>query len=233
MNPKLKFIIDEKTDLNNAKWFVKNGQFVDRFLPSELLFVTKKRFSTREKNKFIAEYTKSYYLASKKEINAGVIKIRKDWIVIQKDYFNLISKIFPNHPWPKGKYIGYASIFGMFPRDITDKIFFFPFSTNKRNPLRTIGHEMLHFVFFDYLKTKYNLKENSKIKGEKPDYIWRISETFNNVIENWKPYRDIVRSKSKSIPYYPGHEKMFRAMTKQWQKNQNVDNFLGCWLKKK
>jgi hypothetical protein len=120
----------------------------------------------------------------------------------------------------------------MYPRDIADKMFFLPYSKELVPPLRTIGHEMLHFMFFDFIKKEYGLKEDSKIEGEAKDYIWRISETFNNVIENWTPYKKIFHSKTRSIPYYPGYEKMFASMTRSWHRHEDLRKLLNPWLKK-
>jgi hypothetical protein len=232
MTPKLKLTIDIKADIENAKWFVRHGEFVDSFLPLNFQYITSKKFSLPERNKIIAEYTKHIHALHEKEIVKGVKDIRKQWSLIEGRFYKIVDEIFHEYPWPKGKYIGYASIYLMFPRNINEKTFYFPYSRDKWNPLRTIAHEMLHFMFFDYIKKKYGISENDECRGKSPKYVWQVSETFNTVIENWKPYRDIFGTKERRKPY-PGCEKMFNAMTKQWDKKRDIESFLDKWLEKK
>ncbi len=229
MKPKLKLAIDIKADTENAKWFVKNGEFIDWFLPLNFQYITSKKFSLSERNKVIAEYTKHIHKINKQAILAGVDETRKRWMKIENSFYDLANNIFKGHPWPKGKYIGYASIYLMFPRNISEKTFYFPYSQDEWNPPGVIAHELLHFIFFDYIKKKYGVTENDEFKGKNPKYVWQVSETFNTVIENWKPYRDIFATKENYKPY-PGCEKMFATMTKQWARKQDIESFLDRWL---
>lgn len=230
MKPDLKFKISKIQDIENAKGFVKNNEYVLWFLPKELQFIIGQGLSVTKKNRIISEYTNNYYKIHKLEISKGVDEIKKRWAKIEDKYYDLVQKIFLGYDWPKGKYLGYASIYLMFPRYIKEKIFFFPYSfKGKWNPLRTIGHEMLHFIFFDYIKKKYKIKEGTRVNGENPKYVWQVSETFNTVIENWKPYRNIFGAKDIRNPY-PGCEKMFKKMSRQWADNQNIKKLLDKWL---
>ncbi|MCX6784741.1 MAG: hypothetical protein NTV81_02275 [Candidatus Komeilibacteria bacterium] len=229
MKPNLKLAVNVQTDIENAQWFVKTSEFVSWFLPQNFQYILSKKFSILEKNKIIAEYTKQIYKLNKKDILKGVSETKKLWAKIENKFYSLTNTIFKGHPWPKGQYFGYTSIYFMFPRNVEKKFFYFPFSKNKFNPVRVIAHEMLHFIFFDYIKRNYGLNENKKLPGKNPKYIWQVSETFNNVIENWPPYKNIISTKEKSRPY-PGCEKMFKLMTQQWAKNQDIKNFLDKWL---
>ncbi len=232
--PKTKLKIDLKEDTNNCINFIKNEhkgnkrQFSLWFLPDDFKYILSKNFSEKERNKLIRKYTKYIYEIREKEIKKGLAKAQKDWQKVEKQYYQLIDRIFKNHPWPKGSYRGIASIWHMFPRYIKHKIFFFPY--RHRIPEfsnKVIAHELLHFIFFDYLEEKYNLKEDSKIKNKPNDYIWKISEVFNNVIEDWRPYNKLFKEKPKP---YPGTQKMFQEMKKQWQEKQDVDWLLSQWL---
>lgn len=86
---------------------------------------------------------------------------------------------------------------------------------------------MLHFIFFNYLEKNFNLRENSKIKGRANNYIWKISEVFNNVIESWEPYRKIIEIKTHP---YPGTEKIFNKMKDQWKRKQDINWLLSQWF---
>jgi len=231
MKPKLKFAIDIKADIENAKFFIKHGEFVDWFLPLNFQYITSKKFSLFERNKIISEYTKHIHKINEKKILKGVKETRKRWLKIESKFYKLVDKIFCGHAWPKGKYIGYSSIYLMFPRNITEKTFYFPYSSDRWNPVETIAHEMLHFIFFDYIKKKYGINENDEFRGKTPKYVWQVSETFNTVIGNWKPYMDIFSVKNEVKPY-PDCEKIFASMTRQWTKKQNIKSFLNRWLLK-
>ncbi|MFZ5365509.1 MAG: hypothetical protein ACOZBH_04950 [Patescibacteria group bacterium] len=230
--PKIKFQISARSDIENAKWFIKNGEFVDLFLPKEILFINDKKFSLKEKHLIISKYAKNFYQANAQAIARGVEQTKQRWGKIENKFFNLVNKIFGNHPWPKGKYIGYASIFNMFPRDIKDKIFYFPYSRKKFDPLSTVGHEMLHFIFYDFIEKNYGIKERDKFKGKSPKYLWQVAETFNTVIENWQPYKAIFKAKNNIKPY-AGCEKLYQAMAKEWKKNECIDGLIKKFLGKK
>ncbi len=163
------------------------------------------------------------------KIKKGTAKTARNWKNIEKKYFAIADKIFNHHPWPKGKYIAYASIFGMFPRNIQSKYFYFP----PIHPIfkfanKVTAHEMLHFIFFDYVEKHYGLKEDSAIKGKPDNYLWQVSEVFSNVMENWRPYQKIAGDKGRP---YKGTEKIFNEMTAQWQKRQGIAWLLDQWLK--
>lgn len=230
MKPKLKLAIDIKADTQNAKWFVHHGEFVDWFLPLNFQYITSKKFSLSERNKIISEYTKHIHKMNETDILKGVKETKQRWSKVEGKFYKLVDKIFQGHGWPKGKYIGYASVYLMFPRNIKEKTFYFPYSSNKWSPVSTIAHEMLHFIFFDYIKSKYGINEDDEFRGKNPKYVWQVSETFNTVIENWQPYKNIVGSKDAKP--YPGCEKMFKAMTKQWSDSQDIESFLNEWLLK-
>lgn len=234
MVPKLKLALDVKADTENCIYFVKNESdtipsFLDMFLPKNFRYITSKKFSSSERNKIITEYTKHIYKINKKDITDGVNDTKKRWKKIESRFYKLVNRIFQGHPWPKGSYTGMASIYLMYPRNIQKKTFYFPYKNVKFDPLGVITHEMLHFIFFDFIKKKYKLTENSKFRGKNAEYVWQVSETFNNTIENWKPYKELFMEDSKP---YPGCEEMFKAMKKQWNKKPEINSFLDKWLLK-
>ncbi len=236
-NPKVKLAISPKADVENCLCFikrryVKNPEFVKWFLPKEFYFLLSKKFSQKERDKILRRYTEHIFELKKQEIKDGIIKVKKDWQLASKRYFYLVNKIFKNHPWPRGRYIGYASIYHMFPRNIREKTFFFPY-VHKISKFAhyVIAHEMLHFAFFDYISKVYNLKENSKFLNKPSNYIWQISEVFNSVIENWDPYRKIFKIKGLKRKPYTG-QKYFKKMLKQWTKKQDIDCLLDQWMKR-
>ncbi len=233
--PKIQFKADLKADTENCISFLKhkrpkqNKDFVVWFLPEDLRYILDKKISIKKRDEIIKEYVRREYEAKNKEIEEGVKKAAGEWRRAEPAYFKLIDKIFKNYHWPKGNYRGFSSIFHMFPRYVDEKIFFFPYIHKiPKFANKVIAHEMLHFIFFDYINKKYDLKQNSKIKNRSSNYIWQVSEAFNNVIEGWAPYKKIFKFGSRP---YAGTEKIFARMKKQWAEKQDIDWLLDKWLK--
>lgn len=233
--PKIKFKIDLRVDTKNAVDFIKYNRskqykhFALWFLPEELRYILDKKISVSEKNKIIKDYTKKTYKDEKEEIAVGAKKVEDDWLRIEEKYFGLVDKIFKGYSWPRGNYRGYISIFKMYPRYVDSKIFFFPYKHRiPKYSNKVIAHEMLHFIFFDYINKRYSLREKSKIKNRPDNFVWQVSEVFNNVMENWEPYNKVIKDKGQP---YPGTEEIYELMSKQWLERQDVDWLLDKWLK--
>lgn len=231
-NPKVKFVVSANQDIKNYVEFNKyrsNQSFLKMFLPKKLFYVLERNLSEKKKLEIIKEYINDKFNLRKDEMNKNVKKIDKKWRLMEKNYFKLINRIFKNHPWPKGKYIGFASIFEMYPRNVKEKTFYFSGLKKDLNfNIATIAHEMLHFLFFDYIKTRYNVKENTEFKNKNLEYVWNVSEVFNLVIETWKPYQKIFKINGK--PYYFMHTKMLPKMKKLWKEKEDADYLLDRYF---
>lgn len=227
MYPKIKFFIKPQKDIYNAYNFLMGEKdSCTSFFPLELQYIFKKDFSLLEQKKIIKEYTENIYKYKAEEIHEGVKFVEREWRKKERSFFEFVDKIFKNHPWPKGKYIGYVSIFRLFPRYIDEKIFFFPYSIKGFYPTPTqiIAHEMLHFLFYDFIEKKYPKKDlDSK-------YIWKISEAFNTVIETWEPYKKEMGIVCNVLSYTEC-EDIFFKMKKQWLEKSDIEKVLKKWLR--
>ncbi len=138
-NPKVKFVIDVNKDIENYilfnKYSTEGPKFLKMFLPKELHYILTDGLSEKKKEKIVEEYVRHNFSLYEKEITQNTEKIKKRWKAVGENYFKLINKIFKNHPWPKGKYLGFASIFNMYPRNIKEKTFYFPGKNRKKTPL--------------------------------------------------------------------------------------------------
>jgi hypothetical protein len=233
MLPKLKLKIDIEKDIENAQdRFWHKGKYNSPstwFWPREFLYIKSKNFTDAERAKIVAEQAVFFYRANRAEIKSGLATIREQWGRRQARYYRLINRIFKGFPWPAGDYTGYVSIYNMFPRNIKKKYFFFPYLSARISPTKVIAHEMLHFIFFDYIKKRYGIDQDTKFAGEHQLYVWRVSEVFNDTLENWGPYKKIFKLDKESKPY-PGCEKIFRTMKRQWAKSQDIDELLDKWF---
>jgi len=227
--PKLKFIIDSNKEIETYFGFLRDAKYRNlnremRWafynLHPKLKVLKSKNLSKKERKNIIQGYVNDYYKRHLPEIKKNTFLIKKRWKKFEKKFFILTNKIFKNYPWPKGKYIAYPTIWGMYPRDIKNKILWFPFKHKIKNyPLVVIAHEMLHFIFYDYLYEYY-----PKYKNHKYDFkIWNISEAFNIVIQTQKEWLDIFRQKPMG---YPEHKKLIQKIKKFWREKGDIDYLL-------
>jgi hypothetical protein len=231
--PKIHFRVEGKQDLFNAVNFIlkgdENNQLVERFLHPYLRFILQSGFSRQLRKKILIAYTNHFYKIRRSEINEGFKLAVKNWRKVESKYFKLVDGLFNNRAWSKGNYRAFASIWLVYPRYIKYKVFYFPFTHRIDSYAnKVIAHEMLHFIFFDYIEEKYGLSQDSRLKGRPKDYVWQFSEVFNTVIENWEPYKKITGIEAKP---YDGLETLYRKVKKQWQKTQKIDLLLDKFLK--
>jgi hypothetical protein len=164
--PNLKFYIDQNKDFELYKIFSKQrevfnieddlNKFFYKVYP-QLRKINLANLSVRQKNRLIKNYIKEVYLKEFSKIKKGVKDAKRQWEAIKKPFFKEMSEIFKKYPWPKGKYIAYPTIWGIYPRFINDKTFLFPYRHKYKNFASfVIMHEMLHFLFYDYAAKKHS-----------------------------------------------------------------------------
>jgi len=227
--PKLKFIIDKKRELETFLNFYNWSKYQETnrdlnwaiYRPHPKLRKIKNEKLSKQKI-LIQKHIDSFYKQNLPEIKNGVSKTKRQWRNTEKQFFILVDEIFKNRPWPNGKYIAYSTIWGMFPRYLNDKTFLFPYSHKKKNYiLIVITHEMLHFMFYDYVYKKF-----PKLKNHKYDFVlWNISEIFNTIIQNSPQWVRIFKQKTMG---YPEHRKCIPKFKKYWRESKNID----IWIKK-
>jgi len=180
----------------------------------------KKKNKTIQK-KIIDQYFDNFYQKHKDYLEKGVKEFQTEWNKTEEEYFRAVAIIFKNHPWPKGKYIGYLSIINCNPRFIKDKTFQV-FYFHPEGVVSVTAHELLHFIFYDYC-----LKKHSKIfKKLNPDngVFWNLAEIFNVIILSLPAFKKI--HPRKSIKSYPEHKITLPVLRKYWQKLPKIDEWL-------
>lgn len=230
--PNVKFVIDVKKDIENYVLFRRYSpqKFLVMFLPAKLHYVLEGGVSDRDAKRIVDGYVKEQFEKNQAGMVKRVEACERRWKQVEDDYFALIERVFKGYAWPKGKYIGYASVFNMYPRDVHGKTFYFSGLRNDvRFALATTAHELLHFIFYAYIQEKYGIHEDDEFEEKKAEYIWNISETFNLVIETWEPYQKVF--KTVGNPYDPAHAKMFPKMKKLWDTKEDIDQVLDYYMK--
>jgi hypothetical protein len=219
--PRVKFIFSKKKELETFLIFLNESKHRDNKRKMNWAFynphpklktLEQKNLNFLEKKLIVKKYIDVYYKENLAEIKRGILKTKKDWQSKEKYFFALVDKIFKNHLWPKGKYIAYSTIWGMYPRYLKDKTFQFPYCHKKKNfTLVVIAHEMLHFIFYDYFFTKHPQYKNHKYDF----FVWHVSEIFNVVIQNSPKWIKAFQIKSME---YPEHKKIISGLAKKYYK---------------
>jgi hypothetical protein len=223
MHPKVKFKIDYKKDIQTFFAFNNEADFDDgRNLDWAIFrkYPELKKYKKDNKldisKKTVSDFVKSVYLKNHFIINKNIALYRENWLKIEKDYFLLVDELFNGWNWPKGKYIVYPTIWGMYPRFLEDKTFQIPYKYKKRRYINVIiAHEMLHFIFYDYFYKKYPKYKSNKYNF----FIWNISEIFNCIVQDSPKW--LKNFKVKTMPY-PEHIKIINQLKKRFYKQNNI-----------
>lgn len=229
MKPKIKFIVDKNKDFLTFKTFIKESKYGNSSLIECAFFFffpeLKKYIKKEEKNgyfcvtdiKAIKEFIDQKYEKNAQLIKKN-IKVRKfAWEKKENIYYELVKELFDEKYWPKGKYIAYSTIWGVYPKFLKEKTFQIPvIKMNKEFAVSVIAHEMLHFVFYNYfLKNypKYNIKNNSF-------FIWNVSEAFNEIVQNQPKWLKKFRL---GCDIYGGRKLIVKKLQKKHYKLNKID----------
>lgn len=229
-NPRLKFRLNQKLDTEMALDFYNNPVRAGYdFWQSAVELHDDLAVLKKYKNKkvFITKYLDKLYIEHSDEFEIRTKKIEKIYRKKEKQFFKTTNLIFKKHPWPKGKYICYPSVFSFGPRFLKDKTLqVFLYDTDNLI-LFTIFHEMTHFIFYDYAFKKYpeTLRRLDPDKG----VFWTLAEIFNSIMHTTQPF---IRLHGKiNKPYYPEHKKYLPTLKRHWQKDKDIDKWLVKSLK--
>lgn len=227
--PQIKFKLNKSLDkeLANKFLFLKGGgiDFGRGIIEDhpELAFV-KDVNQKKKRERLISEYVDCFYKTHLSKLCNIVHKFNNKWKKREKEFLNSVAKIFRNHPWPKGKYIGYLSIFDCNPRNLKDKTFQIYYK-HPAGVVYVTAHELLHFIFYDYFKKKFK-KDFKKISEEK---LWKISEIFNSVLFSFKPFSRFAPNKLKRFDY-PAFKKEIKRTKKIWETSKDIDRLIHFLL---
>ena len=222
---KLRFYLNKKLDQRMAEEFlnvhgggIDFGEGIVKIHPK--LKSAKSLKDVAQRKKAIRVYFDNYYRAHKMVMLRKIESVRKAWRKCEKEYVAITIDLFGGFRFPKGKYIAYASIINCNPRFLGLKTFQFFYKKPLADAIYTIAHELLHFIFFDFIKKK--LKKEAKHLSE--DQLWDLSEIFNVVVLKSPRYRRIVNQKFV-IPY-PYHRRYIRQFEKIYKNSRNAEEFI-------
>ena len=221
MHPKIKFKSDYKKDIKTFSCFVRDAKYDNGrtlewaiFRKYHSLKKYKINKTIKIKPKEIELFVKNIYQKNKSLIKNNLSVHKTNWRKKEKTFYALVKKLFQDKFWPKGKYIAYPTIWGMFPRFLNDKTFQIPYKhKNKEYVNVVIAHEILHFIFYNYFFKKYPKYKNDKFSF----LVWHISEIFNSIIQNSPQWLKIFKNKLKT---YPEHKKIIAKLKGKYHRKE-------------
>ena len=115
----------------------------------------------------------SFYIKNQDQLRRAKQDFQKEWNKKSLEFFKTAEGLFNYHPWPKGPYFAYISIFPCGPRFLKSKSFQVFYLRHPR--VRPIAHEALHFLFYDYLG------KHLADEGLCSETVWILSEIVNTL----------------------------------------------------
>ena len=239
MYPELKFIYSKRKDLEIFLGFIETNKYFDKSEDLKIGFFSifpelrdTEKMATEEAKKKAQKIIDKEYSKKKKTIEKNLKKIKADWQKVAPWFYKECDRIFESQPWPEGKYIAYTTIWGIYPRFLGDKTFTFPYKHKLKNyPLVVIAHEMLHFMFYDYLFKNYPKYKNKQYEEK----IWGMSEIFNPLIQNSGRWQRKLEQKviiySKLKPEIKKMQKILlpdftaKDFTENWEKLKELKKY--------
>jgi len=222
---KLRFYLSKKLDermieqfLNERGGGIDFGKGIIKIHP-QLKSVWSPKNTTQRK-KAIRVYVDRYYRAHGIMMRHSIERLRQDWCKREKEYITVTENFFGGFRFPKGKYIAFASIIDCNPRFLDSKTFQFFYKKPVADAIHTIAHELLHFIFFDFVEKR--LKEKTKHLSE--NQLWDLSEIFNVVVLKSSRYGHIINQRFV-IPY-PDHRRYIYRFEKAYKNSQNAEEFI-------
>ena len=216
--PRLKFQLNIEFD----RWTCNNDVFHNSVIKDHPMLTESTDLEPEAKKAFNDRYVEKYYKTHKKDLEDAEEKMKDDWMTIESGYFEATDKLF-NSRWPEGRYICYPSIFNCNPRFIGTK----EFQVFYKHPETTnyvCAHEMLHFIFYDYIEKHYN----QKYKRLEEKVIWKLSEIFNDVVLRLPEFIAITGQKDPGI-YAETRDELNDAI-KLWENTKTVGAFVTKYL---
>ncbi len=197
--PKLKFELNLDLDIDIGTEFlsvqgggIDFGKHIVELHPD--LSVAKKLGENLKRSE-VGKYTRKYYRLHKTDLQEKTRRFSENWARVEDRFFESVKRVFGSHTWPEGRYICSLSIYDCNPRFLEDKTFQV-YYLHPQGSNHVIAHEMLHFIFFDYLDKKEKRFKNKIDEGT----TWLLSELFNDVVLDLPEF---IEFKSKDGGFYP------------------------------
>ncbi len=225
-NPTIKLKFDQKLDHDMAWSFYTNQEFGGcNFWKERALFYHPNLLKidlVKNSKIFLDKYISEFYSSHADEMEKRSQKIFIYLNESQDDFFRIVDDIFNQRLWPKKEFIGCFSIFDFCPRFLDWGGFQIFLYENRNTQLFTIFHEMLHFIFYDFLQKTFT-KKFKNLNTEKGKF-WDLAEIFNSVVQDTDNFIKL-HGKIKNSGY-PKHNNLIIKGKILWKKNQDLSQWI-------
>lgn len=234
-NPDVKFNLNPEWDYHKIFAVLSGTGFTN--VPKEIVTSSYPELgqlgeiSTQELEEKIQTYVSDIYKKHWGEYQDIVKIIKYDWDEYSDTFFQVANEIFKDTRWPHGEYWGSLSICFPYPRNLEFKTFQIPLK-DKKYRLPTVAHEMLHFIFYEYVRKRYlsnevdiSEKMNQLMEGKFIFPLWSISEIFNMIVLSGKEFGDGQMDELREHPELQEDKKKLALI---WTGvNGNIDDFFS------
>jgi len=225
-NPLIKLKFDQELDQDMAWDFYSNPEFGGTNFWEERAIAHHPKLldmvSSKDHEKFLNNYIDHYYKSNTKELKELSLMTSEYLNQSEDEFFKIIDDLFKQHPWPKKEFTGVFSIFDFCPRFLDWGGFQIFIYDNRNMQLFTIFHEMLHFIFYDFVQKQ--LPEEFNDLNTEEGKFWDLAEVFNAVIQDTDDFIKL-HGKIQNIGY-PNHKNLIVKGKRLWNKNQD----LSLWI---
>lgn len=230
MYPHLKIKLNKRLDEWKIPYFLKEPPRAGINFREKILEIHPLLGKVKNEKEIFAYIDKIYEEQGPALISTAK-KMQREWTREENRFFKISAKVFNNAPWPIGKYEAYLTISAPMPRFLESKTFQVGYKKNG-SWKSTVAHEMLHFIFYEYLRRRYTPQLSNTLEGKMNNLLrdkfrvppWDLSEIFNVIILNTKSFQKLFPFPQKP---YPKHKANFNKLLKEWYKNgENIDKFL-------
>ncbi|MDD3006925.1 MAG: hypothetical protein PHX30_05110 [Candidatus Pacebacteria bacterium] len=179
--------------------------------------------SVNDPKEFLDKYISKYYSVHSDEIHDLGKKTEEYLWQEENNFFLTVNKIFKGHPWTREEFTGDFSIFDFCPRFLEDGEFQVFIYDTRNLQLFTIFHEMLHFIFYDFMRKKFpeNLGKMNTEEGK----LWDLAEVFNAVIQDTDDFIKL-HGKIENIGY-PDHRELISKGDLLWKNNPDLYQWIS------
>lgn len=169
----------------------------------------------------IGEYCEKFYERNDSKLRERLVEFQKSWAHVNLPFFEQTLRIFKGARFPDGEYQGYLSIIDCNPRFLHNCTF--QIYWRKPAPVSTIAHELMHFMFFHYARSRHP-RLFAALDPDADNVFWALSELFNNVVLDLPQFVSAL-GLAGEIPY-PGHAELLQPMRKIWESCSDIDTYL-------
>jgi len=224
-HPRLKFEIDQKLDIWKIQKFIDLEKSGDNY-KKRIYAMHPELKDTKNVGKYIDKVYKNNLSKFKKERR----KINAEWKKVEEGFFSINNKIYKGIAWPKGKYVGYLSISQPYPRFLDTAIFQVDAFDSNNSTIIT-AHEMGHFIFYEYVRSRYapNLKKlnegmlRRKLYNKLKIPLWELSEVHVVVLMREKRFMKLIPNECRP---HTSQERYYKQCSKLWEKaEKDIDKF--------